>query len=161
MDNSLKDLRVLVVEDSFETINFIRSMLREMGIHQTFTAKNGREELDFLGTSDDMIDVVRCDWNMPELSGIEILRQLRTVDPNFPFIMITGAADRDSVSKAKAAGATSYIVKPFSTEQLPKKLQVVARMVAVRSGGCKRARAENNENDAPLAEILIGRSLAR
>ena len=130
----LKDLRVLVVEDSFQAVALIRGMLTDFGITQIYTAKDGKEALDFLGTCDELIDVVMCDWNMPRMSGLEVLRQVRTVDPDMPFLMVTGAADPDSVLAAKSNGVTAYIAKPFSANILKKKLNVVARLLSVRRG---------------------------
>ena len=134
MTIELKDLRVLVVEDSFQTIALIRTMLTDFGITQIYTAKDGKEALDFLGTCDELIDVVMCDWNMPRMSGLEVLRQVRTVDPDMPFLMVTGAADPDSVLAAKSNGVTAYIAKPFSANVLKKKLNVVARLLSARRG---------------------------
>ncbi len=134
MTVELKDLRVFVVEDSFQTIALIRTMLTDFGITQIYTAKDGKEALDFLGTCDELIDVVMCDWNMPQMSGLEVLRQVRTVDPDMPFLMVTGAADPDSVLAAKSHGVTAYIAKPFSANILKKKLNVVARLLSVRRG---------------------------
>ena len=62
-----KEMRVLVVEDNFEAMNLLKHMLTSMGIAQAFTAKDGKEALDFLGMCDDLIDLVICDWNMPKL----------------------------------------------------------------------------------------------
>ena len=134
MTVELKELRVLVVEDSFQTIALIRTMLSDFGITQIYTAKDGKEALDFLGTCDELIDVVMCDWNMPRMSGLEVLRQVRTVDPDMPFLMVTGAADPESVLAAKSNGVTAYIAKPFSANVLKKKLNVVARLLSVRRG---------------------------
>ena len=134
MTIELKDLRVLVVEDSFQTIALIRTMLSDFGITQIYTAKDGKEALDFLGTCDELIDIVMCDWNMPRMSGLEVLRQVRTVDPDMPFLMVTGAADPESVLAAKSNGVTAYIAKPFSANILKKKLNVVARLLNVRRG---------------------------
>ena len=134
MTVELKDLRVLVVEDSFQAVALIRTMLSDFGITQIYTAKDGKEALDFLGTCDELIDVVMCDWNMPRMSGLEVLRQVRTVDPDMPFLMVTGAADPDSVLAAKSNGVTAYIAKPFSANVLKKKLNVVARLLSVRRG---------------------------
>ena len=134
MTVELKELRVLVVEDSFQTIALIRTMLSDFGITQIYTAKDGKEALDFLGTCDELIDVVMCDWNMPRMSGLEVLRQVRTVDPDMPFLMVTGAADPDSVLAAKSNGVTAYVAKPFSANVLKKKLNVVARLLGVRRG---------------------------
>ncbi len=133
-DSTLKKLRILLVEDSFDALNLIKNMMQDAGITQIYTARDGKEALDFLGAFDgeDMIDVVLCDWNMPRMTGLELLRQIRTCDPHLPFLMITGAADTDSVTKAKYAGVTGYIEKPFSAEQLRKKLEVMVRIVAHR-----------------------------
>ena len=132
MQIAVDELRVLVVEDSFEAMNLVKGMLADLGIHEVYTAKNGMEALDFLGSCDDLIDVVVCDWNMPRMTGIELLRQLRTVDPDMPFVMVTGAADQRSVIEAKGSGVTAYLVKPYSANELAKKLGLVARMLRAR-----------------------------
>lgn len=132
MEISVEALRILVVEDSFEAMNLVKGMLTDLGIHEVYTAKNGMEALEFLGSCDDLIDVIVCDWNMPRMTGIELLRQLRTVDPDMPFVMVTGAADQRSVIEAKGCGVTAYLVKPYSANELTKKLGLVARMLRAR-----------------------------
>jgi len=125
-------MRVLIVEDIFEAMNLLRTMLHDLGITQVFTAKDGKEALDFLGEFDEEIDMIICDWNMPRMTGLELLNQVRTVDPDIPFLMVTGIADRDSVVAAKSAGVTGYIVKPYSSVQLSKKLSAVKRFIEAR-----------------------------
>ena len=105
------ELKVLAVEDSTEAMNLMRNMLKEIGINQIYTASDGKQALDFLGECEDLIDVVLADWHMPRVTGLELLKQLRTVDPELPFLMITGAADFDSVVEAKANGITGFIKK--------------------------------------------------
>ena len=129
---SLADMRILIVEDIFEAMNLLRTMLHDLGITQVFTAKDGKEALDFLGEFDEEIDLIICDWNMPRMTGLELLRQVRTVDPDTPFLMVTGIADRDSVVTAKSAGVTGYIVKPYSSVQLAKKISAVKRFIDAR-----------------------------
>ncbi len=133
-DMSLHQLKILLVEDSFESMNLIRNMLKDLGITQVFTAKDGMEALDLLGifTEEGEIDLVLCDWNMPRLTGVELLRQVRTCDPDMPFLMITGLADYDSVTEAKSLGVTGYIKKPFSLDELEKKLGLVNRILSHR-----------------------------
>ena len=128
MEHDISELRILLVDDNQQAVSLIRSMLMDLNINQVFTAKDGRQALDFLGDCDDMIDVILCDCQMPRMSGLEVLRQLRTVDPDCPFIMITGSADMDSVARARESGVTAYISKPFSAIQLEKKLRVIARL---------------------------------
>jgi len=135
MPNENSDpLHVLLVEDSAQSMILTKSMLHDLGIRQIFTAKNGVEALALLGTfnSEDFVDVVLCDWNMPEMSGMELLKKIRSADPDLLFIMITGEADRASVVEAKAFGVNGYIRKPFSPDELRKKLDVAARVIAHR-----------------------------
>ena len=129
----LEDLRVLVVEDSHEALMVIKNMLQDYGINQVFTAKDGKQALEFLGEWDNLVDIILCDWNMPNITGLQLLQQLRTVDPDIPFLMITGVADMVSVLEAKSLGVTSYIRKPFSKDELLRKLQVVLRLLAHRA----------------------------
>ncbi|MCK5041085.1 MAG: response regulator [Sphingomonadales bacterium] len=126
---------LLVVEDSKQMRKVLQSMLSEIGVNQVFLAKDGAEALVFLADCDDMIDAVFCDWNMPIMSGVELLRQVRSVDAEMPFIMITGRKDENSVLEAKAAGITGYMTKPFSLNELESKVKAIARLSAVRRDG--------------------------
>lgn len=127
-------LKVLLVEDNFQALNLAKEMLTAMGVTQIYTARSGTEALEFMGAfdDDDMINVVLCDWKMPGMSGLDLLQQIRTADPDIPFLMITGTADLQSVSEAKAAGVTAYIRKPYSADELRSKLSVIARIVEHR-----------------------------
>lgn len=129
----LEGLGVLCVEDSQEMRKILQGMLTDIGIHQVFMAKDGVEALLFLGDCGDMIDMVLADWNMPFMDGAELLRQVRSADPDVPFVMITGRADKESVLEARNSGVSGYIAKPFSAEQLEKKLGAVARLAAARA----------------------------
>lgn len=126
----LTDLKVLLVEDQMEARAMLRNMLMELGVTQIFESGNGREALTFLDSAFDFIDLVICDWNMPSMTGVEVLRQLRTVDPDMPFLMITGRGDLDSVVEAKSSGVTGYIRKPFSPAQLEAKLRIIVQRMA-------------------------------
>ncbi|HOO50133.1 MAG TPA: response regulator [Alphaproteobacteria bacterium] len=121
----IKDLKILVVDDQSEVRAMIRNMLGELGITQIFEASDGKEAMVFTDNAMDMIDIVICDWNMPKLSGIDLLKQMRSVYPDVPFLMITGRSDMDSVSLAKSSGVTAYIRKPFSPAHLEIKLRVI------------------------------------
>lgn len=128
---SLDDLRVMIVDDQLEARALIRNMLAEIGINQIFEAGDGKQALNFMDSAPDFINVIICDWNMPQMTGIEFLRQVRSVYPDFPFLMLTGRADVHSVMEAKSSGVTAYIAKPFSPAQLEAKLRIVRqKMVA-------------------------------
>jgi len=122
----LSELKVLVVDDTGEARSMMKNMLMDIGITQIFEAADGREGMKFMDAAFDFVDIVLCDWNMPGMDGISLLRQLRSVDPRFPFLMITGRGDIHSVSEAKTAGVSGYILKPFSMTQLETKLRIVA-----------------------------------
>ena len=124
-EEGIEKLKILVVDDQSDMRSMVRGMLSEMGITQIFDASDGREALTFADAAIDMIDIVICDWNMPKLTGIELLRQMRSVMPKIPFLMLTGRGDLDSVAEAKASGVTAYIRKPFSPANLEIKLRVI------------------------------------
>ena len=119
-----EQLGVLVVDDQSAFRSTIKKMLKELKIQQVFEAANGREALKLLDSAPEMIDLVLCDWNMPSISGLDLLRQVRSVGLDVPFIMVTGRADRESVLAAKDAGVTAYVSKPFSAAQLEAKIRV-------------------------------------
>ncbi len=122
----MKDLNVLIVDDQPDTLALIKNMMNEAGISRIFEAGDGRKALDFMDSAFDVVDMIICDWNMPKMTGVELLRQVRSVYPDIPFLMVTGRGDMDSVVEAKSSGVTGYIVKPFSASQLEAKLRVVA-----------------------------------
>ena len=122
MVHSLGDLKVLVVEDSPAAAKLLQMVLGGLGIHQAFVAKDGKAAQDFLDAADDLVDLIICDWNMPRMTGIELLCQVRTVYPDMPFMMVTGNSDLESVKNAKDSGVNAYIIKPFSAGQVETKL---------------------------------------
>ena len=125
----MTDLRVLIVEDDTSAAQLMKKLLREIGIHQVYTAADGKEALEFMGSCEDLYDLVLCDWNMPRMNGLELLQQVRSTGSDLPFLMVTGVADKQSVLEAKNHGVTSYIVKPFSQKQLEAKLNAITRML--------------------------------
>lgn len=128
----LNDLIVLAVEDQSEAMRLLRSMLTDLGINQIYTAQNGKDALEFLDDCEEMINLIICDWNLPQVTGLELLRQIRTADPDIPFLMVTGASDRESVMVAKENGVTGYLAKPYSQNDLEKKLNLVLRVMRAK-----------------------------
>lgn len=121
----LDKARIMIVDDQADMRAMIRHMLGELGVNQVFEASDGKQAMSFIDDAMDMIDIIICDWNMPAMSGVEVLRQLRSVDDKMPFLMVTGRSDISSVSEAKASGVTAYISKPFSLVQLETKLKAI------------------------------------
>lgn len=115
-------VKVLIVDDQADVLMIMRNMLQELGVNQIFEASNGGEADIFIETAMDMINLIICDWNMPEKDGFEVLKKVKKINPGVPFLMITGRGDIGSVMNAKNAGVNGYIRKPFSLVQLDKKI---------------------------------------
>lgn len=127
----LSDLKILLVDDQLESRSLLRNMLAELGVSQVFDAPDGKEALSFLDNAFDLVDMIICDWNMPKMNGVELLRQLRSVDTETPFLMVTGRGDASSVAEAKESGVNAYILKPFSTSQLEAKIRILLHRMAM------------------------------
>ena len=122
MAMALTDFRVLLVDDNKSALNLMKMVLKGIGINQIYTAQDGRAALDFLGKAPELVDVIVCDWQMPRMTGLELLQQVRTVYPSMPFMMVTSKADIDSVNAAKKFAVNAYLSKPYSPQQLEQKL---------------------------------------
>lgn len=118
-----KSLSFLVVDD-FEAMRRVTAnQLRQLGAEKILTARDGKEAMRFLNSQH--VDVVLSDWNMPVMSGLELLKTMRA-DPKLftiPFIMITAEAERPRIEEAIACGVTSMILKPYSPAQLMGRLE--------------------------------------
>ncbi len=121
----LSTTRVLIVEDLKNTLLLVRNMLASFGIRNILEAHDGRKALNFIDNAQDMIDVIICDWNIPDMSGLELLRHLRNAHCDINFLMIMGQDGPDSVTKTKLNGAIDFIVKPFSPDQLEVKIRTL------------------------------------
>lgn len=125
MEREFDKYRVLIIDDLPEARAMLKNMLMDIGVTQVFEASDGKEGMKFIDAAFDFVDLVLCDWNMPAMDGISLLRQVRSADPAIPFMLITGRGDIDSVAQAKGAGVSGYILKPFSMTQLEAKMRVV------------------------------------
>lgn len=117
--------KVLVAEDDSIMGKLIEELLREMGIRQITRARTGRQALDECKRLNYCFSLIVSDWSMPELSGIELLKEVRRHSPELPFLMITARAAVDAVKEAKDAGVTAYISKPFAALELQKKMESI------------------------------------
>jgi CheY-like chemotaxis protein len=125
----LKHLHILLVEDDIHTRNMLRYMLQTIGIKMISEAGNGAEGLHFMEHCVRKINVILCDWNMPCMTGIDMLENIRQHDQDLPFLMISGKQDLASITRAKNAGVSAYLHKPLNPLQLQEKLAIVTRVV--------------------------------
>lgn len=124
---SLENLKILIVEDNAQAALLLRRVLGALGVHQIYRAADGREAQKFLNETKDQVDLIICDWEMPHMTGLELLQQVRTVYADMPFMMLTGNAEADSVKAAIKFGVNAYIKKPFSPQQLTENLLNLAK----------------------------------
>lgn len=123
-------VKILVVDDASFTRDLIRRTLRkQFPTANVEEAINGRKAQQVLSTT--KYDMILCDWEMPEMTGLELLEWCREHDnykkEDVPFIMITSRGDKDHVVQAVKQGVTDYLGKPFSSEQLVNKIVGSAR----------------------------------
>ena len=125
--SQLANLKVLIADDHFLIRQFVRNTLQESKITNVQTAADGNEAIDLVQKAHDInqsYDVVFLDWNMPTISGLEVLSYFRA-KPEYSdtaFVMLTAESEQQNIMKAIKAGATSYIIKPVSPSDLSKKL---------------------------------------
>ena len=117
-------IRVLVVDDEDGPRHFVESVLRDLGIGHIETAADGQEALLRLA-GDGTYDLIVCDWMMPKASGLDVLRRVREVRRDLPFLMVTALATLKAVERALAHNVSAYIAKPFTPEQLEEKVFLV------------------------------------
>ena len=126
-NSSNKSLRFLIVDDHVGTRSLVRVVLSQGGYRNVRSCENGLEALTELQAGN--VDIVVCDWNMPQMTGIDLLRHMRKNDATnaIPFVMLTAQQEQDEVVMAVAYGATDYIIKPFTPETLMGKIERIIK----------------------------------
>ena len=122
-----KTVKVLVVDDYPLTRDMVKSILRQLGFLNIASAEDGAMALHML--REERFGLVICDWNMPRLSGLAVLREVRAEERNkdLPFLMLTAEAYKENVVEAMKAGVSGYIVKPFTSQILSEKVTKVLK----------------------------------
>jgi two-component system chemotaxis response regulator CheY len=124
-------MRALVVDDAASMRAILRRTLQERGF-EVVTASRGSEALNMM--SETTVDLVTIDWNMPEMTGFELLQKIRQ-DPTYApikVIMVTTETNKAEMTHALAAGANEYIMKPFTPDAVYDKLRLVGLPLANR-----------------------------
>jgi len=120
-----KNMSILVVDDFPTMRRIVRSLLKELGFENVEEAEDGQEALTKLRTGG--FEFVVSDWNMPNLDGLEMLKEIR-LDPklsSLPVLMVTAEAKKENIIAAAQAGANGYVVKPFTAATLEEKLNKI------------------------------------
>jgi two-component system cell cycle response regulator CtrA len=131
-------MRVLLIEDDTPTSKSIELMLKSEGFN-VYTTDLGEEGVD-LGKVYDY-DLILLDLNLPDMSGMEVLRSLRVAKIGTPVMILSGTSEIDTKVKTFAGGADDYLTKPFNKEELVARIQAVVRrskghaQSVIRTGG--------------------------
>lgn len=120
-----KNLKILVVDDFPTMRRIIRNLLKDLGYENVDEAEDGAIGLEKLRNGS--FDFVVSDWNMPNLDGLEMLKQIRADESlaKLPVLMVTAEAKKENIIAAAQAGANGYVVKPFTAATLEEKLNKI------------------------------------
>ena len=115
-------MKIMVVDDMSTMRRIVKNLLKQLGFANVDEAENGQEALIKLRA--DKFGFVVSDWNMPVMSGIELLRAIRADEAlkAIPVLMVTAEAQKENIIEAVQAGVSNYVVKPFTAETLQEKM---------------------------------------
>ncbi len=124
-----KNMKILIVDDFSTMRRIIKNLLRDLGFTNTQEADDGQTALPMLKSGD--FDFLVTDWNMPGMSGIELLREVRADErlSSLPVLMVTAEAKRDQIVEAAQSGVNGYVVKPFTAQALKEKIEKIFERV--------------------------------
>ncbi len=118
-------MKILIVDDFSTMRRIIKNLLRDLGFTNTSEADDGLTALPMLQSG--AFDFLVTDWNMPGMSGIDLLRQVRQDErlKSLPVLMVTAEAKREQIIEAAQAGVNGYVVKPFTALALKEKIEKI------------------------------------
>ena len=119
------NMKILVVDDMSTMRRIVMNIMKQRGFAYVQEAENGEGALEKLRA--EAFGFIISDWNMPVMTGIELLRAVRADDKlkAIPFLMVTAEAQKDNLLEAIQAGVSNYIVKPFTAEVLQEKMNKI------------------------------------
>ena len=122
--------KILVIDDMATIRQVLKKMLREIGLTNISEADDGATALPMIEgahTSGDPFQFIISDWNMPQMTGLDLLKTLRTDErfKDLPFLMVTAEAEQQNVVIAVKAGVSNFIVKPFSAATFKQKIDKI------------------------------------
>jgi two-component system chemotaxis response regulator CheY len=118
-------MKVLVVDDFSTMRRIVKNLLRDLGFTNTVEADDGQTALPILEAGG--IDFLVTDWNMPGMTGIDLLKAVRA-NPDLvdlPVLMVTAEAKREQIIMAAQAGVNGYVIKPFTAATLKEKIDKI------------------------------------
>ncbi|WP_452312084.1 chemotaxis response regulator CheY [Marinospirillum alkalitolerans] len=118
-------MKILIVDDFATMRRIIKNLLRDLGFNNTHEADDGQTAIPMLNTGN--FDFVVTDWNMPGMTGFDLLKHIRA-DPDLkdlPVLMVTAESKKEQIIAAAQAGVNGYIVKPFTAAVLKEKIDKI------------------------------------
>ena len=124
MDTSIK---ILIVDDFATMRRILKNILKQLGFKNLVEADDGTTAWEVL--EGQRVDLIISDWNMPKMTGLELLKKVRASDTfkGLPFLMVTAEAQKQNVIEAVQAGVSNYVVKPFTAEAISEKLEKILK----------------------------------
>ncbi|MES9898400.1 MAG: chemotaxis response regulator CheY [Sedimenticola sp.] len=124
-----KNMKILVVDDFSTMRRIIKNLLRDLGFTNTHEADDGTTALPMLKTGH--FDFLVTDWNMPGMTGIDLLKEVRSDNDlvSLPVLMVTAESKREQIIEAAQAGVNGYVVKPFTAGILEEKITKIFERV--------------------------------
>lgn len=118
-------MKILIVDDFSTMRRIIKNLLRDLGFTNTVEADDGLTAIPILNSGS--IDFLVTDWNMPGMTGIDLLRHVRADEKlrSLPVLMVTAEAKREQIIEAAQAGVNGYVVKPFTAVALKEKIEKI------------------------------------
>ncbi len=119
--------KILVVDDMMTMRKLVSKSLKELGFTDITEANDGIQAWEKLSKSQPPFGMIVSDWNMPNCTGLDLLKRCRgdSVYKNVPFLLVTAEAEASQIIDAKQAGVSSYIIKPFMSQAIGEKIKLV------------------------------------
>ncbi|NCN27160.1 response regulator [bacterium] len=125
------ETHVLVVDDMMTMRKLVSKSLKEIGFANFTEAKDGADAFEKLKAATPPVGMIVSDWNMPNSTGLDLLKRVRSSEQfkSLPFILVTAEAEKAQIIEAVQAGVSNYVVKPFTTDALKAKIEAVYKKV--------------------------------
>ncbi|MBU1191927.1 MAG: chemotaxis response regulator CheY [Gammaproteobacteria bacterium] len=129
-----KNMKILIVDDFSTMRRIIKNLLRDLGFNNTQEADDGNTALPMLQSGN--FDFLVTDWNMPGMTGIDLLKAVRADAKlaSMPVLLVTAEAKKDQIIEAAQAGVNGYIVKPFTAITLKEKIDKIFERLQAAAG---------------------------
>jgi two-component system chemotaxis response regulator CheY len=127
----LTEINILVIDDMDSMLGLITTCLKRLGAEKIMTSTNGQHAWKELNKQS--IDLIVCDWDMPKMSGLQLLKLVRESEmhKHIPFLLLTASTEKSRVLEALQEGVSDYLAKPFQPKELEFRIIKLLRKVDV------------------------------